>query len=171
MFTPRRSSKKQTKLSTKSISYPLFVKQFYFSIFYKFSLLDSAWKVSVFGVFQVLIFPHLDWIRGDTKRYSVSLPIQSECRKIRIRKTPNTDTFHEVQLNFVFHLHEDFHIFCNLAHSMKKILYLLENKFLYLLEMNLNFFKWKKFLYFSKENWFSETQTFFQSALSWIFFV
>ena len=30
------------------------------------------------------------------ERYSVSLLIQSECTKIRTRKTPNTDTFHAV---------------------------------------------------------------------------
>ena len=29
--------------------------------------------------------------------YSVSLRIQSECRKMRIKKTPNTDTFHAVK--------------------------------------------------------------------------
>ena len=36
----------------------------------------TAWKVPVFGVFLVHIFPHSDWIR--------------------IRKTPNTGTFHAV---------------------------------------------------------------------------
>ena len=41
-------------------------------------------KVSVFGVFLVRIFPY----------HSVSLHIQSECEKLRTRKTPNTDTFH-----------------------------------------------------------------------------
>ena len=30
----------------------------------------------------------------NTERYSVSLRIQSECGKIRTRKTPNTDTLH-----------------------------------------------------------------------------
>ena len=49
--------------------------------------------MSVFRVFLVSIFPHLDWI---------FLRIQSECRKIQTRKTPNTDTFHAVlcTLNF-----------------------------------------------------------------------
>ena len=47
-------------------------------------------KVSIFGVFVVLIFPHSDWIRRDTLR------IQSEYGKIRIRKIPNTDPFHAV---------------------------------------------------------------------------
>ena len=43
--------------------------------------LVTAWKVSVFGVFLVRIFPHSDWIRRDT----VSLRIQSDCGKIRTR--------------------------------------------------------------------------------------
>ena len=30
------------------------------------------------------------------KRYKVFLRIQSECRKMRTRKTPNMDTFHAV---------------------------------------------------------------------------
>ena len=38
--------------------------------------INTAWKGSVFGVFLVRIFPHLDWIRT--------------------RKTSNTDTFHAV---------------------------------------------------------------------------
>ena len=38
----------------------------------------TAWKVSVFGVFLVRIFPHVDWIRTT--------------------KTPNTDTFHAVRI-------------------------------------------------------------------------
>ena len=36
----------------------------------------TAWKVSIFGVFMVRIFPHLEWIRT--------------------RKTQNMDTFHTV---------------------------------------------------------------------------
>ena len=32
----------------------------------------------------------------NTEKYSVSLGNQSECEKIRARKTPNTDTFHAV---------------------------------------------------------------------------
>ena len=42
----------------------------------------TAWKVSVFGVILVLIFPHLDWIKKN--------------RKIWTRITPNTDTFYAV---------------------------------------------------------------------------
>ena len=36
--------------------------------------IESAWKVSVFGVFLVLIFPYLDWIRRDTPYPSVFSP-------------------------------------------------------------------------------------------------
>ena len=57
-----------------------------------FRLKSTAGKVSAFGIFIVRIFPHLDQIRRDTKY--LSLRIQSECGKIRTRKTPNTDTFH-----------------------------------------------------------------------------
>ena len=46
--------------------------------------------MSVFKVFLVRIFPHSDWIRRER--------IQSECGKIRTRKTPNTDTFHAVSM-------------------------------------------------------------------------
>ena len=55
-------------------------------------LFTCSVKVSVFEVFLVCIFPHADWIRRDTGY----LRIVSECRKIRTRKTPNTDTFHAV---------------------------------------------------------------------------
>ena len=44
--------------------------------FWEFWLMYTAWKVSVFRIFLVSIFPRLNWIR--------------------IRKTPNTDTFHAV---------------------------------------------------------------------------
>ena len=36
----------------------------------------------------------------NTKRYFLSLHIQSKCGKIRTRITPNTDTFHAVNLSF-----------------------------------------------------------------------
>ena len=65
-------------------------------------IIITAWKVSVFGVIHVRIFPHSNWIR------EVSLRIQSEYGKIRTRITPNTDTFHTVYRNhemsfYVFH--------------------------------------------------------------------
>ena len=65
-----------------------------------FCAIDTTWKVSVFGVFLVSIFPHLDWIRRDTEYltvFSLSHRIQSECGKIWTRKTPNTDTFDAVR--------------------------------------------------------------------------
>ena len=58
---------------------------------------NIAQNVFLFGVILVLIFPH----------YSVSLPIQSKCRKTRTRITPNIDIFHAektllVQLDSAF---------------------------------------------------------------------
>ena len=49
----------------------------------------TASKLSVLGIFLVHIFPHSDGIRRDTR-------IQSECGKIRTRKTPNRDAFQAV---------------------------------------------------------------------------
>ena len=91
--------------------------------------------MSVFRVILVRIFPHSDWIRGDTKylfvfspnagkcgpgflriqiyfpafglntgRYEVSLRIQSECRKMRARISPNTDTFYAVVISEMWRL-------------------------------------------------------------------
>ena len=51
----------------------------------------TAWKVSVFGVFLVRIFPHLDWIL-EIVRIS---PYSVEMRENTDQKTLNTDTFHE----------------------------------------------------------------------------
>ena len=54
----------------------------------------AAWKVSIYGVFVVGIFPHSDWIRRDKESLSVFNPrICSKCGKIRTRKTPNMDAF------------------------------------------------------------------------------
>ena len=53
----------------------------------------TAWKVSVFGVVLVRIFPAFGL---NTESYGESLCIRSECRKIRTRKTPNTGTFYAV---------------------------------------------------------------------------
>ena len=52
-----------------------------------------AWKVSVFWVILVRNFPVFEF---NTEIYSVNLRIQSECRKIRTRKTQNMDTFYTV---------------------------------------------------------------------------
>ena len=40
--------------------------------------------------------PHFPAFGLNTERYGVSLRIQPECRKMRTRITPNTDTFHAV---------------------------------------------------------------------------
>ena len=55
----------------------------------------TAWKVSVFGVFLVRIFPHSDWIRKNTP---YSLCIQSKCGKMQTRKILNMGTFHAVPI-------------------------------------------------------------------------
>ena len=57
---------------------------FHCSIFYLF----IAWKVSVFGVFLVRIFPHSDWIRRDTEYlFLFSLNAgKHRPRKLRIQK-------------------------------------------------------------------------------------
>ena len=55
--------------------------------------LSTAWKLSVFGVNLIRIFPHSDWIRRDT-------PYQSKCGKMRTRITPNTATFYAVYYYF-----------------------------------------------------------------------
>ena len=38
------------------------------------SFISTAWKVSVFGIILVRIFPHWDWIRRDTEYLSVFSP-------------------------------------------------------------------------------------------------
>ena len=57
-----------------------------------FRATHTAWKVSVFGVILVRIFPHSDWIRRDTEYFS----IQSKWGKMQTRITPNTNTFYAV---------------------------------------------------------------------------
>ena len=57
--------------------------------------------MSVFGVFLVRIFPHSNWIRRDWNRTGNGeilryLRMQTECVKIRTRKTPGMDNFHAV---------------------------------------------------------------------------
>ena len=60
------------------------------------SLINTAWKVSLFGVFQVRIFSHTDWIRRDNPYLSV-FGLNMERFELWTWKTPNTDTFHTVQ--------------------------------------------------------------------------
>ena len=40
----------------------------------------TAWKVSVFGVILVRIFPHFDWIRRDTEYLSVFSSNAGKCK-------------------------------------------------------------------------------------------
>ena len=58
----------------------------------------TAWIASAFEVFFTTYSPAFGL---NTERCSASLRIQSECGKIRTRKTPNTDTFHAVFLAIV----------------------------------------------------------------------
>ena len=51
---------------------------------------------------SVSVFTHLELIRKDMRKYGVSLRIQSECRKMQIRTTLNTDTFHKVGVLSIF---------------------------------------------------------------------
>ena len=53
-----------------------------------------AWKVFIFGVFLVRVFPHSFGL--NTERNVISFRIQSKCGKIRNKKIPNTDTFYPV---------------------------------------------------------------------------
>ena len=46
--------------------------------------------------------PYFHTFGLNANRYSVSLRIQSECEKIRTRKTPNTDTFHAVTAKNIY---------------------------------------------------------------------
>ena len=60
-------------------------------IFIFWAVTCTAWKVSIFGVFLVCIFPHSDWIRWDTSYLYVFSP---NAGKYRPEKTPNTNNFH-----------------------------------------------------------------------------
>ena len=58
--------------------------------------------MSVFGVILVRIFSDSVRMRENTDQNNeVSIRIQSECWKIRIRITPNTDTFRAVYIIIV----------------------------------------------------------------------
>ena len=48
-------------------------EKYFFFLKKKKFISNTAWKVSVFGIFLVRIFPHLDWIRRD----AVYLPVFS----------------------------------------------------------------------------------------------
>ena len=62
-------------------------------IFIFWAVTCTAWKVYIFGDFLVCIFPHSDWIRGDTSYLYVFSP---NAGKYGPEKTPNTNNFHAV---------------------------------------------------------------------------
>ena len=45
-----------------------------FSVAWRLAFMYTGWKVSVFGVFLVRIFPHSDWIRRGTVHLPVFIP-------------------------------------------------------------------------------------------------
>ena len=82
--------------------------------FLAFFVTSTGWKVSVFGVILVRIYPHLDWIPRDTPYLSVFSP---NAGQIRTTITPNTDTFNTVKRNGLlqeFDLHNLMLIHCQL---------------------------------------------------------
>ena len=58
--------------------------------------------------------PYFPAFRLNTEKYSVSLLIKSEYRKMRTRKTQNTDTFHAVLRS-----HDRYHMFYFAKHKIK----------------------------------------------------
>ena len=63
-------------------------------IFVVIALCTTAWKVLIFGVFLVHILPHSDWVLRDSCHLSVFF--RNDQIRVRIRKTPNADTFRAV---------------------------------------------------------------------------
>ena len=80
----------KTKLSIHKVVWLIFFQEMVFCC-------SSFFPWSVFGVFLVCVFPHLDWIR----RHGLSLHILSKYGKMRTRITPNMDTFYTVIVHFV----------------------------------------------------------------------
>ena len=78
------------KLSIHKVGWLIFFQEMVFCC-------SSFFPWSVFGVFLVCVFPHLDWIR----RHGLSLRILSKYGKMRTRITPNMDTFYTVIVHFV----------------------------------------------------------------------
>ena len=63
--------------------------------------------------------PYFPTFGVNTERYGVSLRIQSECGKIRTRKTSNTDTFHTVH-PFLHFCYQNVQIKVKLKRTLKK---------------------------------------------------
>ena len=82
----------------------------------------------------------------NTKRYFVSLRIQSECRKIGTRKNPNKDTFHVVNTFTVLHkfLSTVLHIWLRSKYDFRKLSTYLDGSF------SIGIFYWSKMSTFSQ---------------------
>ena len=67
-------------------------------------LFNTAWKVSVFGLFLVRIFLHSDWIRRDTENLSVFTPYTGKYgpEKLRIRALFMQCKFFKLLIYFSF---------------------------------------------------------------------
>ena len=65
-----------------SFSVKLYFKRTFYSIMQTLLMVGSkhtAWKVYLFGVILVRIFPHLEWIQRDTEYLSVLSPNAGKC--------------------------------------------------------------------------------------------
>ena len=60
-------------------------------------VINTAWKMSKYGVFLTTIFPHSYWTWRDTPYLSVFSP---NAGKYGLEKAPYLDTFHVVQRYF-----------------------------------------------------------------------
>ena len=80
---------------TLNSCHPLSIRTKYFYHVTNNDLIHSVKSVRIWG-YSGLHFPAFGL---NTKRYSVSLRIQSECGKTRTRITPNTDNFYAVITN------------------------------------------------------------------------
>ena len=66
--------------------------------------------------------PHFLAFGLNTERYEASLRIQSECRKMRTRITPNTDTFRAVLGRLVSHIFIEGHHFVIVVNYAQSVL-------------------------------------------------
>ena len=93
------------KLSSDDNILSLLIKKNVLYMSFSTSLQGSKWAITMrpHCIKSVRIRsysgPHFPTFGLDRDRCSVSLRIQSECRKMRTRITPNTDTFHAVPLS------------------------------------------------------------------------
>ena len=110
MFCSRRSKERASKnifinLSSDDNILSLLIKKNVLYMSFSTSLQGSKWAITMrpHCIKSVRIRsysgPHFPTFGLDRDKCSVSLRIQSECRKMRTRITPNTDTFHAVPLS------------------------------------------------------------------------